>query len=344
MFEETIVVKSAVSAFNNAALFAPMFLWVAVLMLPLFVMVAWFGNDFIARQTMWTGLRDVKNRAFNFALVINVMVFGWLILMGGNYGVLRDATSILSGVVSVLLFAIGMVCIRMLRTINPKMPEFIARRVKKRKRLFLYACLGLVAILAGVQGVHTLWGFVVPAAAVFCGAVAGRGLRRTPNPMIFSAGVMFVVTTIMLMQPEFFRFGQLGNLTIVHLAAVALAGVATAALVAVRVVKPRGKIHHSAFVKLKWMARFVVALAVVLFMLTESVPVFLGMSAAFALMFALSVWHADNVPAHLAMRAWAALMCVFGVITIMPVIAALGIVLWSDLPKDNAISESRFLL
>ena len=62
------------------------------------------------------------------------------------------------------------------------------------------------------------------------------------------------------------------------------------------------------------------------------------------ILFALSVWHADNVPAHLATRAWAALMCVFGVITIMPVIAALGIVLWSDLPKDNAISESRFLL
>lgn len=343
MFDQAIVVKSAVSAFNNAALGAPLFFWIGVLMLPLFAMVWKCGNDFINGQSWWVGLRDGRRRAFNFGLGVSVLIFAWLIFMGGNYGVLRDATSTLPYVVSVLLFVLSAVIIQNLRTINPELPAFVARRVRHR-RLFLYGMLALIAVAAGIGGMPTLWGFLMPAAAVFGGAVAGRALRRGPSAEMFVTLVMFTVATIMLMQPEFFRFGRLGGLTLIHLAAMFIVGAFAAATVALRVVSPRAKIHHSAFVKLKWMARFVAALGLVLFVLTESVPVFLGLVAVMVLSMAMSVWHAKSVPDDLGGKMWAAMMCAFGVITIMPVITAIGIVYWAGLKPGNAWRQAKFLL
>lgn len=343
MFDESLVVQSAVSAFNNAALGAPLFMWLGLLMLPLFAMVYKVGNDFIARQSLWQGLKQGNMRTFNFALSVLVLVFAWLILMGGNYGVLRDEISILPYAVSAMLFVLAAVIIENLREINPQMPAFITRRIKHR-RLFLYSGLLLVSLAAGLGGANTLWGALMPAAAVFGGAVAGRALRRGPSPILFSTIVMLAVVTLILMQPEFFRFGQLGNLSLVHLGALVVTGVFAAATVVLRNVKPRSKIHRSAYIKLKWMARFVVALAVVLFLLTESVPVFLGMVVAIMLSFALSVWHQDAIAADLDKKMWAALMCAFGIVTIMPVITALGIVYWTNLAAGNLWRQSKFLL
>ena len=48
------------------------------------------------------------------------------------------------------------------------------------------------------------------------------------------------------------------------------------ASIVLRNVKPQNKIYHSAYVKLKWLMRCLVVLAGVLFVMTESVPVFIG--------------------------------------------------------------------
>ena len=42
MFDETLVVQSAISAFNNAALVAPTFFWVGVLALPLMALAYFY--------------------------------------------------------------------------------------------------------------------------------------------------------------------------------------------------------------------------------------------------------------------------------------------------------------
>ena len=106
--------------------------------------------------------------------------------------------------------------------------------------------------------------------------------------------IIMATTTAMLMQPEFFRYGQLGNLTWLHLGAMMLVGAFTAATIAVRNIVPSNKIHDSAYVKLKWMARFVSMLGVAVFIMTESVPVFLGTTVALFILFALSVWHSGK--------------------------------------------------
>jgi hypothetical protein len=44
MFDDAIIVQSAISAFNNAALVAPAFLWSALLTLPLYFLIWAFGG------------------------------------------------------------------------------------------------------------------------------------------------------------------------------------------------------------------------------------------------------------------------------------------------------------
>ena len=52
MFDESLVVASAVSAFNNAAVVGPAFLWNAVLASPLFVAVYVFGRIPLASKNL----------------------------------------------------------------------------------------------------------------------------------------------------------------------------------------------------------------------------------------------------------------------------------------------------
>ncbi|MDE5615467.1 MAG: hypothetical protein K2I81_01385, partial [Alphaproteobacteria bacterium] len=105
-------------------------------------------------------------------------------------------------------------------------------------------------------------------------------------------------------------------------------------------------IHNSAYIKLKWMMRFIVMLAIVLFLLTESVPVFLGAIAAMFAMFAMSVWHAASVPENLRVRFRATVLFAFGMVTTLPVISALGVMLWAcaGASKSSLWAESKFLL
>jgi amino acid transporter len=185
---------------------------------------------------------------------------------------------------------------------------------------------------------------MMAAAAAVCGALVGRGMSRGIAPIPMTTIIIFALTTLVLMQPEFFRFGQLGSLTALHMLAVLFTGMLAAAVLTVRNIRPRGAIRASAYVKLKWMARIVAGLCLVLFILTESVPVFVGFAAACAVMFAISARHADKVPEYLSEKLWAALLCGFGVMTALPPITALGVAYWAGLPKSDAWRQAKFLL
>jgi hypothetical protein len=203
--------------------------------------------------------------------------------------------------------------------------------------------LGIIALIA-FSGQPTGWGIMMQAAAVICGALAGRAFSRGISPILVTTLLILGLTTIVLMQPEFFRFGQLGSLTLLHMIAILITGMLAAAILAIRNINPSGKIHHSAFVKLKWMGRIVAGLCFILFILTESVPVFLGLFCVLLVMFAMSVWHAESVPESLSKKLWAVLLCSFGVMISMPLITALGIVYWTGLPKSNLSRQLKFLL
>ncbi len=335
MFNDTIIVESAVSAFNNAALAAPAFLWWTILALPVFAMVYYCGNTFLSRID-WT--RDkLFNRTAIWAVIFTLM---WVILFGNNYNVLRDNISVLPYINAAIVFMSTMFIGNHTREIQISPWRTLARKHKLRR----IALILLMVITFGMSDTHIWWGPLLQIAVAASGFFIGRFSTHTMRLMPWTMAIIFTTTTAMMMQPEYYRFGQLGNLSIFHLAFIFMIGIVIAAIFALRNVKSRGRIHHSAYVKLKWLARFIVALGTALMLLTESVPVFLGTIAACTLMFAMSVWHAEKASDTLPQYLFAVVLALFGIITTVPTITALGILYWINLPQTNVWTDFRRLL
>ncbi len=335
MFDDVLIVQSAISAFNNAALFAPAFLWYALLALPLFGLVRMCGGDFMARVG-WTQ----SGMQARVTLYTVILTFAWLILMGGDYSVLRDDLSLLPFLNAAIIFLSSVFVASHRKELNI-MPW---RALSRRRRLMrvLAACLLVLAV--GTSDTHVWWGAALQIGAFVSGLLVGRAARCPMRPVAGTLLIIMCVIVAMMMQPEYFRFGQLGNLSVMHLLFVLLVGLGVAATAALYNVVPAGKIHNSAYIKLKWMMRCVVALGIALVFLTESVPVLLGTCAAAFIMFALSVWHARLIPADLASRMLAITVSLFGVITVMPAVSALGILYWYSLGAGQVKRAARFLL
>lgn len=335
MFDSSLVVQSAVSAFNNAALAAPTFFWLGLLSLPLMAMAYLCGNEFM-RRIAWRPA-DIMLNSGNWAVAIMLI---WILGFGGNYNAVRDGVTLLPYFMAVVVF----VCAVMMGVWSRGRFVFRFSKMSRAGRIRLACIAALVLFFVGASGLHTWWGVAMQIAAFCMGIFIGRRSRRTPNVTPVNVGLMCAIVILILMQPEFFRFGQLGALTIVHMAAILCVGVLCAAVFALRNVMPRGAISRSAYVKLKWLARVSAALGVALFVLTESVPVFVGTLVLFGLMFALSVRHAKCAPAGLDVKLYAITMMLFGVVTTLPVLSALGVLIWINSPKMHVWSDGRFLL
>lgn len=328
MLNDIVVVQSAVSAFNNAALLAPAFLWWAILMSPLFVMVYWYGNDFMAR--IGWGRDNLLSR---ISLWTSGLIFLWVIMFGGNYAVLRDDLSVLPMMTAVIVFLSSLFVSSHLRAVT--LPQMNWKR-----------WLGVLAVLimVAMSDTHAWWGPLLQVGAFVAGAVLGRVAGGEVRPI--GGGILIMLTTVLaiLMQPEFFRFGQLGNLTVFHLLAILLFGIMAMGAVVTSNVCPKNKFKNSVFIKLKWLGRVVCLLGCALFLLTEAVPVLVGTLAAFAGLMTLSVVHVGNISEHLGNKLFACCLFLFGLITVMPVISAMGILYWMNTPSLSVWQESKRLL
>lgn len=335
MLNDAIIVQSAVSAFNNAALWAPAFLWWAVLAAPLFWFVYRFGGA-IAQKLGWESATIVDNTSLTTVVLTAV----WVVLFGGNYGVLRDGTSLLPLMTGAILFVSSLFIGS--RTRGSRLPSL--RGLGRGRRLMAIVAVVVGIALVAYSGNYSWWGPLLQVGAVLGGFVLGRATRGEMRVVPGTLLIIMATVTAMMMQPEYFRFGQLGSLTFVHLMAIMAIGASVAATIALRNVNARGRIYNSAYVKLKWMVRFVSLLAIALFGLTESVPVFLGASVSLFVLFAMSVWHAKSVSAHLGDKMFAIVLMLFGAVTVMPVISALGLVVWANCPTARNGRDFGFLL
>lgn len=335
MFEGTMIVKSAASAFNNAALVAPAFLWVALLALPLFALVYFCGNA-VMEKVGWNS-RNIMARTALWTVVLSLI---WVVLFGGNYGVLRDNATILPFVIATIVFVSSVFVGSYHNSLN--LPKFHGASRGTKIGIICAWIFGLAII--GLSDLHAWWGPLLQIGAFLFGLGVGRLARAEMRPIAGAVLVMAAITVAVLMQPEFFRFGQLGALTPVHQVFLILMAMALAAVVALRNIKPRGIIRHSAYVKLKWLARFISVLCMALFVLTESVPVYLGMMLMFFITFAMSVAHAAQLPERADERVFAITLGMFGTITMMPAVTALGILYWIVLPRTKAWQSIGFLL
>ena len=339
MFDESLVVASAVSAFNNAAVVAPAFLWNAVLASPLFVAIYVFGRKFLDT----TGVRPYVTgaRVMFWTIILTAM---WVVFMGGNYDVLRDGVSLLPFVTAAILFVTSLLVGVNTRAI--KLPIWYGRRDASNRRRWLINIFVFMLAMVPVGFSDTLnwWGPILQIGAVALGLFIGRRSKIQMRTTIWALGVMLATTIGVLMQPELWRFGQLGNLTPAHLLWVLLVGMLAAAAFALDTVNPRGRIHKSAYVKLKWLVRFITVLAMILFLLTEAVPIFIGAVVMAFVLFAMSVWHSESIPGVLVNRAIALTVIAFGVLTGLVAVTAMGVLWYATLRDDSSRAGAGFLL
>lgn len=316
MFDDTVVVQSAVSAFNNAALAGPAFLWWALLALPVFALVFFCGNAFL-EKIGWT--KSVLTQRISQLVII--FTFMWLILFSGGYGVLRDSITVLPFVLAGLYFVIAFFVGN-----NSKAINFQAMNKKTKTSLFCLICLLLFVL--GLSDLHAWWGPLLQIGAVLSGALLGRLIKKDLPVILMTLLIILATTVVILMQPEFFRFGQLGNLTVFHLLGLVMTGVFCVATFVSRNIKPSAAIKHGAYVKIKWLLRVMTVLVAALFLFTESVPLFFALLGMVMLLVGISIWHLKTIPENLSKKLYALSIMAFGVLTVMPVITAAGILYW----------------
>ena len=317
MFNDTSIVTTAISSFNNAALYGPYFLVVALFSVPLFLMVFLYGRDFVARF----GLNNAEFESkVGFWSVVSLVL--WLLLIGGNYAVIRDSISLLPVLIAILLFGSTVFVTNKLKKLN-----YLKKIYNKKSRWFVFF---LLLILAGFSAMPNWWGILLQLSAILCGMIVGDRLHKNISDVLASLVILGTTTVLLLMQPEYFRFGQLGNLTFVHILALLLTGFFCVTAFAVKYTNARGKIYQSAYVKLKWLFRIMSMLALILFVLTESVPVFVGLMAVCMLSEMMTIYHSKGVPERVFKQSWALLMICFGIIIICPFISMLGIIYLMD--------------
>lgn len=323
MFNDVSIVTTAISSFNNAALYGPYFFVVALFSIPLFFMVFLYGRDFVSRFG-WNN-SDLESK-ISFLSVASLTI--WMLLIGGNYAVIRDSISLLPVMISFVLFGSTAFITNRLKKLN-----YLKKTNNKKTRWFVFLVL---LILAGFSAMPTWWGILLQLSAVVCGMIVGDRFHREVSGIFVSLIVFGITTVLLLMQPEYFRFGQLGDLTFIHLLALLLTGFFCITAFASKYTNAREKIYKSAYVKLKWLFRIMSALALILFVLTESVPVFVGLMGVCVLSEMLTIYHGKGISEHIFKQSWAMLLISFGIIIICPLISMLGIIyLLYTAPKIN---------
>ena len=321
------IVASAITSFNNAALAAPAFLWAAVLMLPVYWALALVAGDLL---DYFFPLK--KSRDFCFAWWFESAAIAWIIFNHGNWEVLRDGAGFLPYITALALFLLCRDAAARLAEFNPKAPKaWRAFDSKTRKWLKLAVLVVAIAIIGGSAAPRFNYQALQVGAVLF-GAAAGFLSRRPYGPIPGTAAVMMILTAAVAMQPEFFRFGQLGRLSLAHLVALAAMMKLAALCYVLRNFNPSHFIKDNHYKYIKWFMRLCTLLAFILFVMTESVPVLLGFGLTVAIAAWFAVKHAERgtIVAPLAENIWAIMLVVFGVITEMQLIAIIGILCWKN--------------
>jgi len=328
MFNDMSIVTTAVSSFNNAALYSPYFIVAGLFSLPLFFMVFLYGRDFVAK--FGVSNKDLESKIGLFSVSTLLL---WLVLFGGNYAVIRDSISLLPLSIAAVLFLSVVYMINRVKKYG-----YLEKMHDKRLKWFVFL---LVLILAGFSAKPTWWGILLQLSAILCGMIVGDRLHKNLSGVFMPAIIFGFVTVLLLMQPEYFRFGQLGNLTFIHIIALLLCGFFCITTLVTKYVNAKGRIYNSAYIKLKWLFRIMALLALILFVLTESVPVFVGLMACCMIDEALTVYHSKSVPENISNYSWAFLLISFGVVIICPLITMIGIIYLLSL--TNKIKTKDFI-
>ncbi len=325
MFDPTLVVQSAISSFNNIALRSPDFFWGALLCLPIFVVFWIFTPQISARF-----LPDPKKRIKTIATWGIAFIAVWL-FSHESFNALRDGISLgISALTALCVFALGLFAGWKI----PPISNFIKIKDKWQKKVEIAAPI-IIAGLVGLCAWGTWQTILVQFVAALFGFYSGRLMvwrnRRQMDSEWMIIGLIAILTFGLVMQPEFFRFGQLGHLTIIHILFLLAALVAITSCITMRLVRPIGWLRKSWYNRLMWLTRSLCALAFILFVLTESALAFAALAMVVFFQAFLAIRHRPQTDSNMIKNAsedmWIVSLGLFGLLTAMPVMVCASIIL-----------------
>ena len=82
----------------------------------------------------------------------------------------------------------------------------------------------------------------------------------------------------------------------------------------------------------------------VLFLLTEAVPIFIATAFMAFVLFAMSVWHRESVADSVRGKMMGLAVIMFGILIDVPTISALGLFWIAVLNSEDVRPDARFLL
>ncbi|MCL2629334.1 MAG: hypothetical protein FWD33_01425 [Alphaproteobacteria bacterium] len=342
------VLGTATSTFNNAALASPWFVQLALIGIPLFA-IAWFTYA----EVMSRIAPDVKKRP----LAIRAWVFFGLALWAafgmGNFAVARELSTLVEFIVPAILFFASAFA----ANAAVKLGAVPQTGLSKLTRVALVAAL-IVAV--GFFGARNFYGAFLPISALIAGFLTGFYSARYAGKTSAQAGYPFVTSSLLmltgaaciLMQPELFRFGQLGNLDLLQLAGFALVAVLAPQVailsVMARVKRSKGFLNRTAHDRVMWLLRLGVLLCMVLFFITESIVTFGILSLSVVPLALVSGGHQPYSEAKIVMAfvldLWSVLLFVFGLVAGSYALAFLAIILLRCSANKSVMAQAKRLL
>jgi len=335
MFDSSLIVQSALSSFNNAALSAPDFFWNAVLAIPIFIIAWLFGAQIVEKI-----LPDTKTRNAAVSVLAVASIFIW-VLAHQSFDALRDFSWV-GILVAVVQCGAAAFLSRRYYAAGVRLGDYINVNTKWKNRTD-YAVPAVIVIIAGLCGEWTWTGAALSAGATAIGWAAGYFLNKWKRPEFSSATVtvflMGIVSYGLIMQPEFFRFGQMGRLTAIHLVFVAAAGAAMAVYLVMHFIRPRGRFGNLFYKNGQIFMGLVMLLLAAMLIITESALLFIAIAVAASASAYLFVRHTPESGADrlrgITNRFWLLSLGLFGILTLMPALVAAAVILWRVSPHHE---------
>lgn len=336
MIDSSTIVQTAVSSFNNSSLLNPTFFWSSFLMIPIFLIVSVKRTEI--NKSLEIFKIFLKNKYSSFLFILNIILLFYLVIMHGNYETIRNSITFIPFIIAFIIFLLSSSITNFLLKNN-----LINQVLKKYKKRSLIAFLILFLGLSVISGYPSVLGFILNPLSILIGVLWGKSEKYKNNETIHTSIILFLISITILMQPEFFRFGQMGNLTFIHKIFLLTTVLSIVMTISALKVPAKGFLYDRAFKKLKWIFRIIIGVFSFLFIVTESLPVFIAVITIMFFLISSSIFHKNYFDKKTSSDYLSISISLFGILSNLPIITIIGLLLTSDKIEKN-IKEIKSLL
>jgi len=315
------------------------------LALPLFV-IAWIFAPRVNQILCVVSMKKYVSE-HSVALLAIAAIFIWT-LTHQNFSVLRDES--LVGILNAVIMCASMMFLSRRYFESEFRPSQLIKNTKWKSRAS-NAVVPVVLAMVALSAIGAGWAEMVlqvgsVGVGIICGWLLNWKNAADRDPKLLTGALMLLVSYGLIMQPEFFRFGQFANLTMVHMLCLVSVSVSVAIYMALHFIKPGGFLKKLSLNRVRMVMRAMAMLILVLLLVTESAFVFIIFFAMAFIYFALGVRHmsADALRNKLKQEMWLVSLFLFGVLATLPAVSVAAILLWRASSRKDFPKKMRELL